>query len=94
MERERREMTGDIERLETELETAKVETVKVTEILKAERQARAQAEHQTQELRVENARFEEKASSVKVRADELHAQVEQLQGQLAELAKDRKFIEG
>lgn len=94
MERERREMTGEIERLETELETAKVETVKVTEILEAERQARVQAEHQTQELRVENARLEEKASSLKVRADELHAQVEQLQGQLAELAKDRKSIDG
>ena len=74
MEQDKAEMASEIERLEKELADSATEAAGLTALLNAQR-----AEDQTAELRIENARLDERVKAAEGRAEEFKEQLESLQ---------------
>jgi predicted nuclease with TOPRIM domain len=89
MESGRAEMASEITELEGKLEAALGERV-FTRSVEDERKKLEKAQEELGRLRVENARLEECARNTDKRADELRAQVERLEGELARLAENKE----
>ncbi len=86
MERERGELLQEITRLEGEFETAEDKVAGIKSELGAERQAHGETDAALNDLKIENARLEERLTGSDKHAEELRQQVETLQGKLIELA--------
>ena len=86
LDQERGELAREITDLESALDAALSERDTVTKTLKDEEAARRAADQENGNLRVENARLAERVANTEKRADELRAQVERLEGELARLA--------
>lgn len=94
MELERVELTHEITDLETKLEAAETERDALARKALDVDQERTAALEEVTKLRVENARLEERVANTEKRADELRAQVERLEGELARLAEiQRRVVE-
>ena len=86
LDQERGELAREITDLESALDAALSERDTVTKTLKDAEAARRAADQENGNLRVENARLAERVANTEKRADELRAQVERLEGELARLA--------
>lgn len=94
MELERVELTHEITDLETKLEAAETERDALARKALDVDQERTAALEEVTKMRVENARLEERVANTEKRADELRAQVERLEGELARLAEmQRRVVE-
>jgi chromosome segregation ATPase len=89
MDKENASMVAEIKRLEKELEETidKLETV-AQESIKT-KEGRVSAEKQIIDLRVENARLDERAKATEQQATDLREQLSKLQEQFTELAQQR-----
>ncbi len=83
-------MAVEIERLEKGLEEAAAKVDGLEKKLEAAEQGRAQAEGQTAELRIENARLDERIKASENRAKEFKGQLESLQAKFVDAAKTRE----
>lgn len=90
MEQERAELAIEIADLEGKLDTAQSERDTLTGRVGEEERARSGAQEEVSRLRVENARLDERVANTEKRADELRAQVERLEGELARLAQAKE----
>jgi chromosome segregation ATPase len=86
MEKERAEMASEIVELETKLDAAETKREALAATLEAETKRRREAEEKMGDLKIENARLEERIANTGKRADELRDQVTRLEGELARLA--------
>lgn len=87
MEKERAEMAAEIAELETKLDTAQADRDSLAATVETETKRHRQAEEKMGDLRIENARLEERIANTERRADELRDQVTRMEGELARLAK-------
>ncbi len=87
LDKEKTDMVGEIARLERALEDATEKVTVTGRAMAAERKARALTEQQVMELRIESARFDERAKAAEGRAGELRAQLEGLQAQFAKVVR-------
>ncbi len=83
------DMAAEIQRLEQALEETGRKAEGLERELEAERRGRAAAEQQAMDLRIENARLDERAKAAEARAVEFKAQVEGLQARFAEAAEQQ-----
>lgn len=90
MERERRDMAHEIARLETETAVQGEELAKLTETLADKTNALDSAEHAVNELKIENARLDERAKAAEARAGELRDELAKLHARFQELANQAK----
>jgi chromosome segregation ATPase len=87
MDKERVDMTAEIDRLETALEEATQREGRSAQDLEAARQAGAGKDARISALTVENARFEERLKAADARGGELTEQLERLQAAFTAAAK-------
>jgi len=78
MEKERAEMASEIVELEAKLEAAQAERESLAATLEAETKRHREAEEKMGELKIANARLEERIANTDKRADELRDQVARL----------------
>jgi hypothetical protein len=90
MEQERAELTREITDLETKLDAVETERSTLAQKATEAEQARTIALDEVSKLRVENARLEERVANTERRAEELRAQVERLERELARLAEMKR----
>ncbi len=93
MDKERADMAAEIKHLEKSLEEAQGTIGKLETGLAEERQGRLAAERQVTDIRIENARLDERAKATEKRAGELKDQLEGLQVQFAEAVKQKTRVE-
>ncbi len=84
MEQDKADMAAEIERLEKGQEESAAKVGELEAALETERKGRAQAEEQTADLRIENARLDERVKAAEGRGDELKEQLESLQAKFAD----------
>ena len=89
MEKERAEMASEIVELEAKLEAAQAERESLAATLEAETRRHREAEEKMGDLKIANARLEERIANTEKRADELRDQVIRLEGELARLAQQK-----
>jgi septal ring factor EnvC (AmiA/AmiB activator) len=89
MEKERAEMAAEIVELETKLDAIQGERDSLGATLEAETKRHHEAEEKIGDLKIENARLEERIANTDKRADELRDQVTRLEGELARLAQTK-----
>jgi chromosome segregation ATPase len=90
MDKEKADMAAEIERLERELEEAagKVETA--GRELEAEHKGRVAAEKQVTDIRIENARLDERIKAAEGVADELREQLKPLNERFVEVSRQKR----
>jgi SMC interacting uncharacterized protein involved in chromosome segregation len=86
MNKEKVEMTGEINRLERALEDTQARMEELKKELDKEREGRAVMEKQVAGVNLENARLDERAKAAEERANEFKEQVESLQAKFAQVA--------
>ena len=91
LEKERAEMASEIVELEAKLEAAQAERESLAATLEAETKRHREAEEKMGELKIANARLEERIANTERRADELRDQVTRLEGELARLAQSKEM---
>ena len=92
MERERRDMAHEIARLETETTAQAEELAKFTETLENKTNALESVEQAANELKIENARLDERAKAAEIRAGELREELARLHARFQELVNQRKRL--
>lgn len=90
MEKEKADMAAEIARLEKEVEEAGAKFEEMGRELDTERESRGAAEKQAMELRIENARLDERAKAAEGLASDLREQLKSLSDQIAEVARQSK----
>jgi chromosome segregation ATPase len=90
MDKEKADMTVEIARLEKEVEEATTKLETAGRDLEAQRKGRAAAEKQVTDLRIENARLDERTKAAEGVADELREQLKTLHERFAEVAGQKK----
>lgn len=90
MEQDKADMSAEIERLEKEQDEATAKVDGLEAALETERHGREEAEGQSAELRIENARLDERVKAAEGRAEEFKEQLESLQAKFADAAKARE----
>lgn len=90
MERERRDMAHEIARLETETAAQAEELAKLTEALDHKSHSLELAEHAVNDLKIENARLDERAKAAETRAAELRDELARVHARFQELANQAK----
>ncbi len=83
MEKDKASMAAEIERLEKAQDAAAAKVDGLEEDLETATQGREEAGEQAAELRIENARLDERAKAAEIRAGEFKAQLESLQADFA-----------
>jgi hypothetical protein len=87
MEKERAEMAAEIVELETKLDAIQAERDSLAATLEAETKRHREEQERMGDLKIENARLEERIANTERRADELRDQVTRLEAELARLAR-------
>lgn len=90
MDRERRDMSNEIARLEAETAAQAEELAKLTETLTNKTKALESVEQAMNDLKIENARLDERAKAAEVRAGELRDELARLHARFQELANQAK----
>jgi hypothetical protein len=93
MERERRDMANEITRLETENGAQAEALTRLSGQLAEQTTARNDAEKANNELKIDNARLDERAKAAEGRAGELRSELDKLHGRFQELAAARPKTE-
>jgi colicin import membrane protein len=89
LEKERAEMAQEIVELEAKLDASEGERASLAATLEAETRRHREAEEKMGDLKIANARLEERIANTDKRADELRDQVTRLEGELARLAQSK-----
>jgi septal ring factor EnvC (AmiA/AmiB activator) len=89
MDKERAELAQEIVDLETKLDAVQADRESVAATPEAETKRHREAEEKMSDLRIENARLEERIANTERRAEELRDQVTRLEGELARLAQQK-----
>jgi predicted nuclease with TOPRIM domain len=84
-------MAAEIVELETKLDAIQAERDSLAATLEAETRRHREAEEKMGDLKIENARLEERIANTDKRADELRDQVTRLEGELARLAQSKEM---